>query len=39
MMHSVINKLYMEKFKPLLEKGNVYIIANVIVMEQNKSIG
>ena len=29
MMHGVINKAYMEKFKPLIEEGNVYIIANV----------
>jgi len=29
MMHRVINKAYMEKFKPLIEEGNVYIIANV----------
>ena len=31
MMHGVINKAYMEKFKPLIEEGNVYIIANVRV--------
>ncbi|KAG2562939.1 hypothetical protein PVAP13_8KG304450 [Panicum virgatum] len=31
MMHGVINKVYMEKFKPLIEEGNVYIIANVRV--------
>ena len=31
MMHRVINKAYMEKFKPLIEEGNVYIIANVRV--------
>jgi hypothetical protein len=38
LMHGVINKIYMEKFKPLLEKGNVYIITNVRVMEQNRCI-
>ncbi|KAG2616312.1 hypothetical protein PVAP13_3NG177796 [Panicum virgatum] len=26
---TMINKAYMEKFKPLIEEGNVYIIANV----------
>ena len=31
MMHGVINKVYMEKFKPLIEEGNMYIIANVRV--------
>jgi len=31
MMHGVINKAYTEKFKPLIEEGNVYIIANVRV--------
>ena len=32
MMHGVINKAYMEKFKPVIdEEGNVYIIANVRV--------
>ena len=31
MIHRVINKVYMEKFKPLIEEGNVYIIANVRV--------
>jgi hypothetical protein len=31
MMHGVINKVYTEKFKPLIEEGNVYIIANVRV--------
>lgn len=29
MMHGVINKAYMDKFKPLIEEGNVYTIANV----------
>nr|TKW28868.1 hypothetical protein SEVIR_3G357300v2 [Setaria viridis] len=31
MMHGVINKAYMEKFKPLIQENNVYIIANVKV--------
>lgn len=30
-MHGVINKVYMEKFTPLIEEGNVYIITNVRV--------
>ena len=31
-MQGVINKAYMEKFKPVIdEEGNVYIIANVRV--------
>src|SRR5687767_5661078 len=29
MMHGVINKAYMDKFKPLIKEGNVYTIANV----------
>ncbi|CAL5029257.1 unnamed protein product [Urochloa decumbens] len=32
MMHGVINKAYMEKFKPLIEEGSVYIIANVRII-------
>jgi hypothetical protein len=28
MMHGVITKVYMEKFEPLIEGSNVYIIAN-----------
>jgi hypothetical protein len=28
MMHCVISKVYMEKFKPLIEESNVYISAN-----------
>jgi hypothetical protein len=28
-MHSVINKTYMEKLKPLIEEGIVHLIANV----------
>ena len=42
MMHGVINKAYMEKFKPLIEEGNVYIIANVRATParlQHKNIG
>ncbi|OEL23724.1 hypothetical protein BAE44_0015257 [Dichanthelium oligosanthes] len=31
MMHGVINKAYIEKFKPLVEEGSVYITANVRV--------
>jgi hypothetical protein len=31
MMHGVINKTYMKKFKPLIEEENRYIIANVRV--------
>ena len=31
MMHGVINKAYMEKFKPLIEEGNAYNIANIRV--------
>jgi hypothetical protein len=30
-MHSVINKTYMEKLNPLIEKGNDCMIANVRV--------
>jgi hypothetical protein len=29
MMHDIINKTYMEKFKPLIKEGNVHIIVNV----------
>jgi hypothetical protein len=28
-MHDIINKTYMEKFKPLIKEGNVHIIVNV----------
>jgi hypothetical protein len=30
-IHGVINKAYIEKFKPLIEEGKVYIITNVKV--------
>jgi hypothetical protein len=30
-IHGVINKAYIEKFKPLIEEGKVYIISNVEV--------
>ncbi|OEL38678.1 hypothetical protein BAE44_0000304, partial [Dichanthelium oligosanthes] len=33
MMPGVINKAYMKKFKPLVEEGSVYIIANVRVTQ------
>ncbi|KAJ1276844.1 hypothetical protein BS78_05G247100 [Paspalum vaginatum] len=31
MIHGVINKIYMEKFRPLIQEGNVYNIGNVKV--------
>jgi hypothetical protein len=30
-MHGVINKVCMEKFKPMVKEGEVYIITNVRV--------